>query len=141
METIRPARVDEVAAILDLWREAESVESTGSDAVTVRRLIERGEDALLVAEIDGEPAGTLIATWDGWRGNFYRLAVVPRFRRRGVALRLVREGERRLRERGAVRVTALVLHQERHAVGFWNSAGYRHDERIHRFVRMLGDAG
>jgi ribosomal protein S18 acetylase RimI-like enzyme len=139
MESIRPARTDEVAAILRLWRDAETVSSTGEDPNVVRALIERGEESLLVAEIDGQLAGTIIVTWDGWRGNIYRLAVVPRHRRAGLALRLVREGERRIRRQGAVRVTALVLHEETHAVAFWEAAGYRHDERIHRFFRMLGD--
>jgi ribosomal protein S18 acetylase RimI-like enzyme len=139
IEVIRPARVEEVPEILRLWRDAETVVSTGEDADTVRGLIERGEESLLVAEIDGRLAGTVVATWDGWRGNFYRLAVVPEFRRIGLALRLVREGERRLRAQGAVRVSALVLHDEAHAVAFWQAAGYRHDERIHRFFRMLGE--
>jgi ribosomal protein S18 acetylase RimI-like enzyme len=41
--------------------------------------------ALLVAEIDGVLAGSLIAAWDGWRGSFYQPAVSPEHRRRGLA--------------------------------------------------------
>ena len=41
-------------------------------------------------------SGTVIASWDGWRGAMYRLAVLPSLRRRGIAAALVDEGERRL---------------------------------------------
>jgi ribosomal protein S18 acetylase RimI-like enzyme len=50
--------------------------------------------------------GTIVAGWDGWRGSLYRLAVLPAARRRGTALRLVADGERRLAEKGAAASSA-----------------------------------
>jgi ribosomal protein S18 acetylase RimI-like enzyme len=41
-----------------------------------------------VAEGDGEIVGALIAAWDGWRGNMYRLAVREGHRREGIGLAL-----------------------------------------------------
>lgn len=35
--------------------------------------------------------GSLIAAWDGWRGSFYRLAVLPERRREGLLTMLLRE--------------------------------------------------
>jgi ribosomal protein S18 acetylase RimI-like enzyme len=67
----------------------------------------------------------------------YRLAVNPGHRRRGVALALVREGERRLRATGIVRITALVAHDDGVACGLWAAAGYELDREIGRFVRNL----
>jgi ribosomal protein S18 acetylase RimI-like enzyme len=52
--------------------------------------------------------GSIIGTFDGWRGNIYRLAVHPDFRRHGVARALVAEVEKKLAEQGAKRITALV---------------------------------
>jgi ribosomal protein S18 acetylase RimI-like enzyme len=92
---------------------------------------------VLVAELDGDIVGTLIALSDGWRGNMYRLAVLPRYRRRGIARALVDEGERRLRSHGCARVTALVMHEHTWAVEFWHAARYDHDERTVRFVHTL----
>jgi len=71
-------------------------------------LLTADPQALLVAELDGVLAGSLIAAWDGWRGSFYRLAVSPEHRRKGLATMLLREGERRLRERGAVRLASVI---------------------------------
>jgi ribosomal protein S18 acetylase RimI-like enzyme len=79
--------------------------------------------------------GSLIAAWDGWRGSFYRLAVSPERRREGLATMLLREGERRLCGRGAVRLTAIVAHEDAGAVAFWRAAGYERQQDQARFVR------
>jgi ribosomal protein S18 acetylase RimI-like enzyme len=67
----------------------------------------------------------------------YRLAILPAYRRRGIARRLVEAGHESLRAKGARRVTALVAHEERNATGLWRAAGYHLDEDISRFVRNL----
>ena len=134
---IRTASIDEAATVVELWRRAGSEPSVGEDVDSIRRLLEHDADALIVAESDGEIVGTLIAVWDGWRGNVYRLAVLPEHRRRGIARSLVVEGDRRLREHGARRVTCLVMREHEWAVGFWESTSYEHDTRIIRFVGTL----
>ena len=42
---------------------------------------------LLGAERDHHIVGTLIVAWDGWRGNMYRLAVLPLIAERRVRAR------------------------------------------------------
>jgi ribosomal protein S18 acetylase RimI-like enzyme len=145
---VRPARRSEIPAVLALWREADAVPSISDDPASLRRLLDTSEDALLVAETaagpgPGDPGaggrlvGTIVAGWDGWRGNLYRLAVLPAARRRGIALRLVAEAERRLAEKGAIRLSALVMSEHDPAVALWLAAGYARDHRVGRFVRSL----
>ncbi len=136
--SVRAARQEDIHAVLGLWEQARSeAASTPDDTKSVARLIEHTRDGLLVAECDGEVVGALVAAWDGWRGNMYRLAVLAPYRRRGVARQLVEAGHERLRAKGARRVTALVAHAEKEAMALWLAAGYRHDEEIARFVRNL----
>lgn len=134
---IRPAREDEVGEILALWLRADAVVSSTDDPASVRGLVERDQGALLVAEVEGAIVGTLIASWDGWRGGMYRLAVLPELRRQGIARRLVREGERRLAELGAKRIAVVVVREHDHAAGFWRALGYEPDDRVDRYVRSL----
>jgi ribosomal protein S18 acetylase RimI-like enzyme len=110
--------------------------STDHDEDVCRLVADAGE-SLLVAEDSGRLVGALIAAWDGWRGNMYRLAVEPSYRRRGIALQLVRAGENSLRSRGARRVTALVAFDDDVAAAFWDVAGYPQDGEIGRRVRDL----
>jgi ribosomal protein S18 acetylase RimI-like enzyme len=136
--TIRVATRDDVPAVLELWAGARSIAArTPDDAAGVERLIDRSPDALLLAELDGRLVGAVIAAWDGWRGNMYRLAVVPEARRRGIARKLVEAGHDRLRAHGARRVTALVGSEEAEAASLWRATGYERDDLVVRFVRNL----
>jgi ribosomal protein S18 acetylase RimI-like enzyme len=137
---VRAAGREDIPAILALWGRARSANaSTPDTAGALERLLATGPGTLLVAEDrpGGVIVGALVAAWDGWRGNMYRLAVDPAYRRRGIGLALVRAGERRLRARGARRITALVAHEDSDAVALWAAAGYARDETIARFVRSL----
>ena len=125
----------DIAAVLDLWAVAGSVASVTDSHDGVARLLDRDADALIVAELEGAVVGSLIAAWDGWRGSFYRLAVSPEYRRKGLATVLLREGELRLRQRGAVRLTAIVADDEAGALAFWRAATYERQPDRTRFVR------
>ena len=135
---IRAATASDIDAVLAVWAEARSAAAqTPDDPAVVERLLERDPGALLVAEVGGEIVGVLIAGWDGWRGNVYRLAVLPPHRRQGIARQLVEAGHERLRAQGAHRVTALVGGEEGAAHRLWRALGYQRDEFVHRFVRNL----
>ncbi len=124
--------------MLDLWAEARSGHASTPDRLDrVERLVADSPAALLVAERNGEIVGALIAAWDGWRGNMYRLAVRDGHRREGIGLALTRAGEDYLRQCGVHRVTALVALEDEVAGGFWETAGYPLDREIGRRVRNL----
>lgn len=135
---VRQAHPPDLQAVLALWEAARSGHASTPDRVRdLERLLADCPGALLVAERGGEIVGALIAAWDGWRGNLYRLAVREDCRRVGLGLQLTRAGEEYLRGRGARRVTALVAFEDGTAGGFWDAAGYPEDEEIGRRVRNL----
>jgi len=137
--TIRSAGEEDIASVLNLWVVAGSAPSVSDSPDGLARLLAADPQALLVAELGSVLVGSLIAAWDGWRGSFYRLAVSPEHRRKGLATMLLREGERRLRARGAVRLTAIVAEADPTAMGFWEAAGYTRQHDRTRFVRLVED--
>ncbi|HEX2393591.1 MAG TPA: GNAT family N-acetyltransferase [Solirubrobacterales bacterium] len=136
---VRQARAADLPGVLALWEEARSGQASVPDRLEdLQPLLADSPAALLVAAAeDEEIVGSLIAAWDGWRGNLYRLAVRADCRRRGIGLMLIRSGEQRLRARGARRVTALVAFEDAEAGAFWDAAGYPRDEQIGRRARNL----
>jgi ribosomal protein S18 acetylase RimI-like enzyme len=136
--TIRAASSDDVSAVLDLWALARSAHATTIDHPRdVQRLVTEQPGSLLIADVGSAVVGVLIAAWDGWRGNLYRLAVRPDHRRRGIAIQLVEAGEDYLRTLGARRITALVAHDDATATAFWTAARYPLNAEIGRRVRNL----
>jgi ribosomal protein S18 acetylase RimI-like enzyme len=135
---IRRCRELDLPSVLELWAQARSEHASTDDRIDdLRRLLADSPAALLVADVDGEIVGALIAAWDGWRGNMYRLAVRGSHRRRGIGLALTRAGEEYLASCGVRRVTALVAFDDEVAGQFWESAGYPKDHDIGRRVRNL----
>lgn len=131
-------RVQDASAVLELWREARSAHASTADRIEdVQRLLSETPGSLIVADGGGTILGALIAAWDGWRGNMYRLAVLSKHRRRGIGMALVRAGEEHLRRQGACRVTVLVGYDDTTAAAFWATAGYPQDHEIGRRVRNL----
>jgi ribosomal protein S18 acetylase RimI-like enzyme len=137
---MRAGTEEDVESLLELWRLAGGRPTRTDHAEAVRALLASDPDALILAVADGSIIGSLIAGWDGWRGSFYRLAVHPDWRRRGLATALVRTGEERLERLGAVRLTAIVAREETAAVALWTSAGFTRQTDTTRFLRMTDDS-
>jgi ribosomal protein S18 acetylase RimI-like enzyme len=136
--TVRRCRHADVSAVLALWALARSEHASTPDRrEDVERLLDGSPAALLLAEDAERVVGAVIAAWDGWRGNVYRLAVDGEHRRQGVGLRLVQAAEDYLRDCGIRRITALVAYDDQAAGGFWDAAGYPQDTEIGRRVRNV----
>ena len=138
--TIRACRADEGQAVLDAWKLSGTLPTVSDDLESVQRCLATPTARLLVADADGAIAGTIIAGWDGWRGTIYRLAVLPDFRRRGIARALVEAALQWHRAQGARRTVLITHFDEPHAMAFWQSMsaiGFAHSPNDARFYVNL----
>ena len=135
--SLRDGRTEDAAAILDLWKTADATPSVTDQFDEVQQLLRHAGSFMLLAESEDQIIGTVIGTFDGWRGNVYRLVVHPAFRRRGIARTLVARVDQRLVDRGAKRITALAEKSHPLATNFWDGIDYTHDQRIIRYVKNL----
>ena len=134
---IRELLEDEAAEVLEMWHGSEATSSITDTIEDINRVVSCPTASALVAESGGRIIGSVIGSFDGWRGNIYRLAVLPEFRRQGVARRLVEAIDGWLLDQGAKRVTALVEKDHPWAIGFWDAAGYTLEPLDVRYVRDL----
>ncbi|MFE1931738.1 GNAT family N-acetyltransferase [Streptomyces sp. NPDC056669] len=134
---IRAAAPADLDTVLAFWKEAAEGTSISDDRDGVARLLDRDPESLLLAERDGELAGTVIAGFDGWRCHLYRLAVHPGHRRRGVATALLAAAEQRFTALGGRRGDAMVLNENGLAHRAWGAAGYERQPQWSRWVKPL----
>jgi ribosomal protein S18 acetylase RimI-like enzyme len=136
---IRSATPKDLGDVLELWTRSDASPTVTDNIEALRCLLAADPQALLVAVYQGQVVGSLVAAWNGWRGSFYRLAVHPDHRRRGLASYLVRAGEQRLRECGAIRLDAIIAVDEIGATSFWQAVGYERQGERARFVRNFSE--
>ncbi|MFE0679262.1 GNAT family N-acetyltransferase [Streptomyces sp. NPDC058961] len=134
---IRAAGPEDLDAVLAFWKTAAEGTSISDDRAGVGRLVARDPDALILAELDGELAGTVVAGFDGWRCHLYRLAVHPDRRRNGIGRALLAAAEDRFTALGGRRADAMVLVRNERAQHAWAAAGYKAEEQWRRWVKPL----
>src|ERR1700722_7761753 len=135
--SIRSCRLDDIGRVLELWRQPAAAPSVTETVDDLRRAIADSPAHVLVAEVGGHVIGSIIGSFDGWRGNIFRFAFHPDHHPQGGARSLLVEGEKRLTQQGAKRITALVEKDQPRAMNFWQAVGYQVDERIVRRVHNL----
>lgn len=131
--TIRPLAPADIPAVLALWRAAGLPHRPAGrdhpDALAAQIVAAGG--LFLGATCGGEMVGTVLGSIDGRRkGWVNRLAVDPRFRRRGLAARLLRTVEEQLVARGALLLAALVEDGNLPSLASFHALGYEEGREI-----------
>lgn len=121
---IRPIGVSDYEDCCALWQVTEGigdVPAPGAFAAHLRANPHLGQVALDEA---GRVVGAILATSDGIRGMFYRLAVDRSYRRQGVATSLVENATRAVQATGVSRINIHVFTHNAQALAFWSELGY-----------------
>jgi len=135
---IRRGTAADVDGVLAFWVRAGAHPSHTDTVRDVTRIVTVPHAVLFVAVDERDSiVGSVIATFDGWRGNVYRMAVDPEWRRQGLARRLAAAAEEWLRAAGAVRLSALVEGDSEVAPVFWEAVGFELYEGMRRYSKNV----
>src|SRR3989442_9029323 len=121
---MRSSDGDEVRA---LWQASGIRLRPGDDDVSLARLASHNPGLCLVGCEGDRIVATALTGFDGRRGWLYHVATHPDMRRRGIATRMVREVEERLRAQGCKKPNLIVWDEEEDAMIFWTAIGYRRE--------------
>jgi ribosomal protein S18 acetylase RimI-like enzyme len=92
-----------------------------------RHFVRSANSELIVADVDTVLAGSALVNYrrNSTKARLYSIAVAPRFRRRGLARRLLAEAEKRALRRGCRTMRLEVRADDAAAVHLYETAGYR----------------
>lgn len=127
---------------LELWQNIpemglNSIDDTKEGIV---RFLRRNSKTCFVAETDGIFAGTIIAGHDGRRGYIYHTAVLPQFRRHGIATALLQAATGALKKQGIAKVAMLVFSDNGSGNAFWENHGFTKRSDITYRNKVISDA-
>ena len=91
----------------------------------LERFLSRNPALSQVACLDDRVVGVVLCGHDSHRGYLYRLAVVPDYRRSGIATALVKECLLRLTQLEIPRCSVHLFDTNRDGAAFWSAMGWR----------------
>ena len=95
-------------------------------------------ELFFVAERDGRVVGSVMAGYEGHRGQINYLAVLPDQRGSGLGRQLMDHAEAVLREMGAPKINLQVRAANRDVIDFYEALGYRVDDTVNLGKRLDG---
>jgi ribosomal protein S18 acetylase RimI-like enzyme len=136
---VRRLRIEDYDALLVLWLEARLPHRPkGRDKRdNIARELTRPSAMFFVAEKNGRLIGSAFGTHDGRKGWINRVAVAPDYQRRGIAAKLVKEVESRLRDAGIGIIACLIEDWNTASIGFFQKIGYQRRDDIIYFTKRM----
>jgi hypothetical protein len=74
---IRDCQLEDVAAVLELWKQVDATPSVTDTTDDLRLAIADSPAHFLVAEAAGQIVGSIIGTFDGWRATSIGWSCIP----------------------------------------------------------------
>ncbi len=139
--TIRPLRLSDYDAMIRVIdRCGLHPRTRGRDARMAIASQLRSRQNVYLGAFDGTRlVGTVFGTHDTRKGWINRLAVLPEYRRRGIARRLVRAAERGLRSRGMRIFAALIEAENGASRSLFENLGYTSSDILYYRVKDRDD--
>ena len=104
--------------------------------MAIKRKLVNHPELFLVAEIDDNVVGTVIAGIDGTRAWIYYVAVAQAFQRQGIGTALIKHAETDLTQLGYPQVNLQVRESSAEIVRFYKRLGYDVESKISMAKRL-----
>lgn len=90
----------------------------------IERFLLRNPESCFVAEADETVVGVIMSGHDGRRGYIYHTAVLPEYRNRGIAAKLVENAMSAMKNAGINKVALVVFDRNEGGNAFWDKMGF-----------------
>ncbi len=123
---IRKIKKSDWKKILALWQNIPGMGLNNIDDSKegIIRFLKRNPKTCFIAEENGTTIGTIIAGHDGRRGYIYHTAVLPEFRKCGIATELLARSIDSLKKQGIAKVALVVFSDNETGNAFWEKQGF-----------------
>lgn len=129
---IRIMTIADYDALYDLWLHIPGMglNTTDDSREGIAQYLKRNPTTCFVAEADGKLIGVIMAGHDGRRGFIYHTAVLPEYRKQGIAMALVDHAMQALEAEGIHKTALVVFASNELGNGFWEHIGFTKREDL-----------
>lgn len=133
---IRRVRAEDEAAVIDLWQRCDLVVPWNDPLRDIERKLAFQPELFLVAALAGRVVGSVMAGYEGHRGQINYLAVDPLQRDRQLGRQLMQAAEAALRALGCQKINLQVRASNGGVVAFYESLGFQVETTINMGKRL-----
>jgi N-acetylglutamate synthase len=138
--TLRLMTLDDYDVVYDLWKSTPGIGLSASDERdAVAAFLQRNPGLSAVAiSANGGIVGVVLCGHDGRRGYLHHLAVLPGYRRQGIAKMLVEYCLSRLRQDRILKCNIFLFRSNQPGQAFWHHNGWvtRDDLNVVQYVLL-----
>ncbi len=127
---IRPYQEPDLSAVVELWEKCGLIEPHNDPHKDIQAKVQFQPELFLIAQIDWQLIGTVMAGYEGHRGWLNYLAVDPEHQQSGFGRLLVEAAENRLIELGCQKVNLQVRGHNMKVIDFYRALGYVTEDRV-----------
>jgi ribosomal protein S18 acetylase RimI-like enzyme len=136
---IRPFEIGDETAVIALWRRCGLVVPHNDPVADIQRKLAVAPELFLVGIVDGRPAATIMAGYEGHRGWINYLAVDPDLQRHGHGREIMEHAERLLRDLGCPKINLQIRGTNRDVIEFYQRLGFKIDDVLSMGKRLVVD--
>ncbi|MFM9281525.1 GNAT family N-acetyltransferase [Paenibacillus jiagnxiensis] len=133
---VRTFQLGDASEVTELMQISLSEECYKETIEAFARQLSWDSDLILVAEEDGELVGTLIGTIDKNHGCYYRIAIHPDHRRKGIGKALIELMEQRFHQRKVSRIWVAGDEHNQAAMPLYEAMGYGASQILQAFQKL-----
>ncbi|MEE1056241.1 MAG: GNAT family N-acetyltransferase [Acutalibacteraceae bacterium] len=104
--------------------------SKADEREEIARYLKRNSGLSQIAVVDGKIVGTVLAGHDGRRGFIHHMAVMPEYRRKGIAKAMAEKAIEKLEREGIVKTHIFTYCDNSAGQSFWGSMGFKKRDDI-----------
>ena len=136
---IRPFMEADQNAVVSLGRQCGLVVPWNDPVKDIKRKLAVQRELFLVATVNDDIVGSVMAGYEGHRGWINYLAVAPDQRRSGCGRQLMKTAEHHLRELGCPKINLQVRSTNSQVIEFYEAVGFTRDDVVSLGKRLEPD--
>ena len=133
---IQPFQKWHEAPVIDLWRRSDLVVPWNDPPTDIAAKLDFQPELFLVGLCDGAVVGSVMAGYDGHRGQINYLAVDPEQRGRGLGRELMQAAEQVLRRLGCQKINLQIRASNTNVLAFYETLGFEAETTINLGKRL-----
>lgn len=128
---IKDMSIDRYDEIFAMWQiTSKRALSKADSREEIERYLNRNKGLSQIAVIDGKIVGTVLAGHDGRRGFIHHMAVMPEYRRKGIAKAMAEKAVEKLAKEGINKTHIFTYCDNCDGQAFWGDMGFEKRDDI-----------